>query len=151
MAPLRPNRIRRIPIETDRVSLRACLRVVSLDGLPLAPEAECREIGLTGLRATAAQGITPGTEVCVSIRLPTGPIFEMPGWVSGCCTTLHLAPFGSCRGCDDDATLEIEFTEQDPDQLWPIASLLLQRRSSTRSSAAHARRRRSAIPGLRPA
>ena len=142
MARERQPRPGRLPTAVERISLRTRMRIETLAGERLAPLAECREIGLSGLRATAAEGIPPGTEVHLQIDLPAGRRFETQGWVTGCCTTLHLAPFGSRRGFEDDATFEIEFSERDPETLWPIATLLVNRRSAIRSHQRRATRPR---------
>lgn len=121
------------PIELEQATLRARMQVKSLDGRSLAPLAECRRIGLTGLRATAATGLKPGLPVVVAVRLPSGFVFEASGLVTGCCTTLHLEPFGPTRGREDDAIFEIDFDERDPEKMWPIAALLLDQKTPKRT------------------
>lgn len=151
MIQRRRYRRRHRPIELERVSLRARLRIETLEGQLIATSAECVEIGLKGLRATAAQGIVPGTPVQLALKLPSGIPIEIGGRVSRCCTTLHLAPFGTPRGFEDDAMFEIEFDDCDSESLWPIAVMLTNRCSAVQRIEGAAKQRRLIGSDTQPA
>ena len=117
---------------TARLPLHAPLHITTEDGKPAAPLARCTEIGLGGLRVSAAEGLKPGQRVHVALRLPTGRIFEMDGYVAWARQTLHPALFGSPRGMDDDADFGIAFAPDSADDLLPIARLLAAREGERR-------------------
>ena len=117
---------------TERVALRAHLRVRDADGRSIAPLARCLDIGLGGLRAVAASGPAPGAEVVVELRLASGRRLAIAGCVAWTRETLHLPLFGAPRGSDDDAVFGITFHEEDPAALLPIARLLAVRHDERR-------------------
>ena len=108
---------------TARLPLCARAHLTTEDGKPVAPLARCTEIGLGGLRITAAEGLTPGERVHVALQLPSGHLFEIEGRVAWAKMTLHPALFGSPEGRDDDADLGIAFDGVTDDDLRPIAHL----------------------------
>lgn len=111
----------------DRVPLHATISIRTLDGKPAAPLARCTNIGLGGLRVAAAEGLPPGTQVEIELKLPRGRIFVSRGHVAWSKQTLHLPLFGSPRGNDDDAIFGIVFESVSPDALLPIAHLFAAR------------------------
>ncbi len=117
----------------DRLPFHTRLRVSTADGRPAAPMARTTNVGLGGVRVTAASGLVPGTCVHVSFRLPSGRIFACRGHVAWSKQTLHPTLLGSPRGRDDDAIFGIAFDDTTPQDLMPIARLF--------SSYDHARRR----------
>lgn len=133
------------PRASERIPLFARLEITTLDGKPLAPLSRCTNIGIGGLRATAALGLTPGTAVHVAVELPTGRVFEGRGRVAWCRTTVHPALFGSPRGMDDDALFGIAFDDPSPDALLPIARLLVARQDERRRARRIRRRHGLAI------
>ena len=112
---------------TARLPLCAPIHVTTGDGKPVAPLARCTEIGLGGLRLTAAEGLPPGKQVHVALRLPSGRVFEITGRVAWSKQTLHPALFGSTSGRDDDAELGIVFDSGTEEALLPIARLFAAR------------------------
>ena len=112
----------------ERIRLHARLSVTTLDGKPVAPLARCSNIGMGGLRATAALGLAPGTRVLLAIELPSGRVFQGRGHVAWSKTTLHPALLGTPRGMDDDALFRIAFDDLTREELWPISRLLVARR-----------------------
>ncbi len=132
-----PRAIRRHRIDTrasDRLPLYAPLHVRTGDGKPAAPLARCTEIGLGGLRVSAAEGLVPGERVHVALRLPSGRIFEIDGVVAWSQQTLHPAIFGSPEGMDDDAAFGIAFAPDSADELLPIARLFAARDGERRKA-----------------
>lgn len=121
------RRHRNDPRNSDRVPLHAPLYVTTDDGKPAAPLSRCVEVGLGGLRVTAAEGLPPGTHVHITLRLPSGRWFDAEGRVAWSRQTLHPSIFGSPRGADDDASFGIAFDAAEPDALLPIARLLASR------------------------
>ena len=111
----------------DRIRLHARLCLTTLDGQPIAPFARCTEIGLGGLRASAAEGCSPGTDLRLELRLPSGSRFATRGHVAWIKQTLHPAIFGSPRGSDDDAIFGIAFVPGSPQDFIPIARLFAAR------------------------
>ena len=112
---------------TPRLPLCAAVFVTTDDGKPVAPLARTTEIGLGGLRLTAAEGLAPGARVHVALRLPSGRIFEIDGRVAWSKQTLHPALFGTPTGRDDDADLGIAFDPTREEALLPIARLFVAR------------------------
>ena len=106
-----------------RLPMVAPIHVTTADGKPVAPLSRCTEIGLGGLRITAALGLRPGEPVHLVLRLPTGRRFEIDGRVVWSKQTLHPALFGSPTGRDDDADLGIAFDSVSEEALLPIARL----------------------------
>jgi hypothetical protein len=129
---------------SERVALYARLQVTSVDGKLLAPLSTCTNIGIGGLRGSAGQGISPGTRVIVAVELPSGRVFEGSGHVAWSKLTLHPALFGTPRGRDDDALFGIAFDDLSPDELLPIARLLVAREAERRR--ARNLRRRTGLP-----
>ncbi|MBJ20006.1 MAG: hypothetical protein GY910_21150 [bacterium] len=111
----------------ERVPLRVRLFVTTLDGSPAAPLAHCTNIGLGGLRISAAVGPKPGTPVRIEVRLPTERVFTSRGHVAWSKQTLHPSLFGPPRGRDDDAVFGIAFDGNSPSDLLPIARLFAAR------------------------
>lgn len=111
----------------DRIRLYARLLLTTLDGQPVAPFARCTNIGLGGLRASAAEGCSPGTDLLLELRLPTGGRFATRGHVAWIKQTLHPSIFGSPRGSDDDAIFGIAFAPGSPQDFVPIARLFAAR------------------------
>ncbi|MAG34416.1 MAG: hypothetical protein CL908_26375 [Deltaproteobacteria bacterium] len=118
----------------DRIAFHTGLQVTTEDGKPVAPLARCTNIGLGGLRASAAEGVTPGTIVRVAMRLPSGRVFESLGRVAWSQMTLHPTLLGSPRGRDDDAKFGIAFAEVSTQALLPIARLLVARDHERRNA-----------------
>lgn len=112
---------------TARLPLAAPVHVTTEAGKAVAPLARCTEIGLGGLRITAAEGLAPGEAVHIALRLPSGRIFEIDGRVAWSRQTLHPALFGSPTGRDDDAHLGIAFAAVPEEALLPIARLFTAR------------------------
>jgi hypothetical protein len=132
-----PRAIRRHHTDTratERLPLHAPLHVRTVDGKPAAPLARCTEIGLGGLRVSAAEGLAPGERVHVALRLPSGRIFAVDGVVAWSRQTLHLAIFGSPEGMDDDAAFGVAFAPNDADDLLPIARLFAARDGELRKA-----------------
>jgi hypothetical protein len=134
---------RRASRASERIPLYAPLQLTSLDGKPIAPLSRCTNIGIGGLRGCAASGMAPGTRVSVAVQLPSGRVFEARGHVAWAKTTLHHALFGTPRGMDDDALFGIQFDDPSPDDLLPIARLLVARDQQRRRA-----RRISRLPAL---
>ncbi len=111
----------------DRIRLHARLFLTTLDGQPVAPFARCTDIGLGGLRASAAEGCAPGTDLQLELRLPRGGHFATRGHVAWIRQTLHPSIFGSPRGRDDDAIFGIAFAPGSPQDFIPIARLFAAR------------------------
>ncbi len=126
---------------SERIPLCATLRLTTLDGRAVAPLARCTEIGLGGLRATAACGLPPGTRVIATVELASGRSFRMHGRVVWCRTTLHPALLGTPRGMDDDALFGVAFEEPSPDALLPVARLFVAREAERRRARVLRRRR----------
>ena len=116
----------------ERIPCHARLRVHTAQGEPLAPLARCLDIGLGGLRAIAAQGVSPGTPVEIEVRLASGRHFRSRGHIAWSKTTLHPELLGVPRGRDDDATFGIAFDEVSTEDLLPIARLLVARQDQRR-------------------
>jgi len=121
------KRIDRTSRAGDRMRLHAGLSLSTLDGQPVAPFARCTEIGLGGLRASAAEGCSPGTDLWLELRLPAGGHFATRGRVAWSKQTLHPPMFGSPRGRDDDAIFGIAFAPGSPQDFIPIARLFAAR------------------------
>lgn len=111
----------------ERIPLHARLQLRTVDGKPVAPLSRCTNIGLGGLRVSAAEGLAPGTPVQVSLKLPSGRLFETHGHVAWSRTTLHPSILGTPRGNDDDASFGIAFDDVSTQALLPIARLLVAR------------------------
>ena len=116
----------------ERVPLHARLQLTTTDGRPVAPLARCTEIGLGGLRVSAAEGPAPGTRVRIELRLPSGRIFRSDGEIAWTKTTLHPSLLGTPTGHDDDACFGIRFTGRSTQDLLPIARLLVAREAERR-------------------
>ncbi|MEM9177994.1 MAG: PilZ domain-containing protein [Myxococcota bacterium] len=112
---------------TARLPLCAPAHVTTEDGKPAAPLSRCTEIGLGGLRLTAAEGLVPGERVRVLVRLPSGHVFEIEGQVAWAKLTLHPSLFGAPEGRDDDAHLGIAFDAVSEERLLPIRRLFAAR------------------------
>ena len=112
---------------SERLPLHAAVHLTTDDGKPVAPLARCTEIGLGGLRVSAAEGLAPGARVHVALRLPSGRAFEIEGRVAWSRQTLHPALFGSPRGRDDDADFGIAFDATTPEAMLPVARLFVAR------------------------
>lgn len=117
---------------SERIPICARLHIETLDGKPVTPLARCTNIGMGGLRGSAASGLTPHTRVQFSVELPYGRIFEGRGRVAWCRTTLHPALLGTPRGMEDDALFGIAFDDFSPEQLLPVARLLVARQDQRR-------------------
>ncbi len=128
-----------------RIPLFARLSLTTLDGKPVAPLSRCTNIGIGGIRCTAAEGVAPGTNLFLAIELPSGHVFKGNGHVAWCKTTLHPALFGSPRGFDDDALFGIAFDGLSPDLLLPIARLLVAKQDERRRARRILRRHGFAI------
>ena len=129
---------------TARLPLCTPIHVTTEDGKPVAPLARCIEIGLGGLRLTAAEGLPPGERVIVALRLPSGRLFVISGRVAWSKQTLHPALFGSTAGQGDDAALGIAFDPLPEDVLLPVARLFAARDREVRR--AHRLRRLHGLP-----
>lgn len=112
---------------SPRLPISAPIHVTAADGKPVAPLSRCTEIGLGGLRITAALGLLPGEPVHLVLRLPTGRLLEIDGRVAWSRQTLHPALFGSPTERDDDADLGIVFDSVSEEALLPIARLFAAR------------------------
>jgi hypothetical protein len=111
----------------DRIRLHSRLQLTTRDGKPIAPFACCTNIGLGGLRVTAAKGVPPGTIVQVEMRLPSGRSFKTRGHVVWLTTTLRPRLLGTPTGGDDDASFGIAFDDVSTQSLLPIACLFAAR------------------------
>ena len=111
----------------ERVALHARIEITTLDGKPVAPLARCTNIGLGGLRVSAAEGPSTGTRICLELRLPSGRAFRSEGRIAWSKTTLHPPLLGTPIGRDDDASFGIRFDNQSAQDLLPIARLLVAR------------------------
>jgi hypothetical protein len=111
----------------ERIPLHASLRITTPDGRPVAPLARCTNIGLGGLRVTAAEGLPPLSIVDVELRLPSGRLFRTRGHVAWLRMTVHPLMLGTPRGRDDDACFGIAFDDTSTQTLLPIARLLVAR------------------------
>ncbi|MFK7897162.1 MAG: PilZ domain-containing protein [Myxococcota bacterium] len=111
----------------ERVSLHARVRLWTPDGQDLAPLARCTDIGLGGVHVYAAAGLSPGMQVQLEIRLPSGRTFSCAGHVAWSKTTLHPALFGSTEGMDNDGSFGICFDDVSTQDILPIARLLVAR------------------------
>ncbi len=125
----------------ERISLHAKLSLRTLDGKPTAPLSRCTNIGLGGLRVSAAEGLPPGTPVRIELLLPSRRIFASLGRIAWSKQTLHLSLFGLPRGRDDDAHFGIAFDGTSPESLIPIARLF-SARDDERARARRIRRLR---------
>ena len=117
---------------SERIPLSARLSVTTLDGKPVAPLSRCTNIGMGGLRGCAALGLRPGTPVHFVVELPSGCVFRGCGRIAWCRTTLHPELFGSPRGMDDDAVFGIAFEHFTPEDMLPVARLLVARQDQRR-------------------
>ena len=111
----------------ERLRVHAAVQLTTDDGKPAAPLARCVEVGMGGIRITAAEGLTPGTRVHVTLCMPRGARVEVDGRVAWSRQTIHPALFGAPRGGDDDAQLGIAFDRSHEDRLLPIARLFAAR------------------------
>ena len=109
---------------SDRMPYHAGLSVVDASGCAVAPLAQCIDVGLGGLRVSAAAGPRPGTPVRVELPVRKGGLLTIAGRVAWSRETLHLPLFGAPRGSDDDALFGIAFMTNDPLELAPIARML---------------------------
>lgn len=116
----------------ERIPLHARLHLTTLDGKPIAPLGRCTNIGLGGLRVTAAEGVPPGTVVRVELRLPSGRLFRTRGHIAWSMTTLHPWRLSTPTGRDDDANFGIAFDDVSTQTLLPIACLLVARDAERR-------------------
>lgn len=116
-----------IPRAADRIPLRANLSVRTLEGERVCPLARCTEIGIGGLRVTAAIALPPGARVDIELDLPFGGHFSHRGSVVWSKQTVHPPLFGSPTGHDDDALFGIAFEAESPEALYPIARLFAAR------------------------
>ncbi len=107
----------------ERVRVHTAVQLTTDDGKPAAPLARCIEIGMGGIRVTAAAGLAPGTRVHVALCMPHGARLEAEGRVAWSRQTIHPSIFGAPRGADDDADLGIAFDAASGDRLLPIARL----------------------------
>ncbi|HIF92096.1 MAG: PilZ domain-containing protein [Myxococcales bacterium] len=123
---------RRIRRASERFSLHARLQLTTLDGKPVAPLSRCRDISLSGIRVSAAEGLAPGTMLLLSLELPTGRTFRGTGRVAWLLTTLRPTLLGTPTGRDDDAIFGIAFDGTSTDELLPIARLLAAREHERR-------------------
>jgi hypothetical protein len=111
----------------ERLRLHARLHLTTLDGKPIAPLSRCTNISLGGLRATAAEGVRPGTIVQIELQLPSGRSFRTRGRVAWLMTTLHPRLLSTPTGRDDDAKFGIAFDDVSTQDLLPIARLFVAR------------------------
>jgi hypothetical protein len=116
----------------ERIPLHSRLRLTTPDGKPVAPLARCTNIGLGGVRVTAAEGLAPLSVVDIELRLPSGRVFQARGHVAWLKLTLHPSLLGTPRGRDDDACFGIAFDEISTQSLMPIARLLVAREDERR-------------------
>lgn len=126
------RRHRRHTRDGDRVRVHAAIQLTTDDGKPAAPLARCVEIGMGGVRVSAADGLPPGTRVHVALRMPHGARIEIGGRVAWSRQTIHPALFGSPRGEDDDALFGVAFDVVHDDRLMPIARLFAARERELR-------------------
>jgi hypothetical protein len=138
------TRDRNIGQRGERIPLHARLRLTTPDGKAVAPLARCTNIGLGGMRVTAAEGLPPQSIVEVEVRLPSGRLFQTRGHVVWLKTTLHPSLLGTPRGRDDDASFGIAFDDLSTQSLMPIARMLVAREDERRR--ARRIRRLHAIP-----
>lgn len=128
-----PTRQHRKPVRSgERIQLHARLQLTTLDGKPLAPLGCCTNIGLGGLRVTAAEGVPPGTVVQIEVQLPSGRCFRTRGHVIWLITTLHPRLLSTPTGSGDDASFGIAFDDVSTQSLLPIARLLVARDAERR-------------------
>ena len=125
---------------TDRIPFHALVHITTEDGKPAAPLARCTEIGLGGLRISAAEGLPPQTRVHISMRLSSGRLFTAAGHIAWSKQTIHPSLFGTPTGRDDDALFGIAFDNQSPEDLLPITGLF-DARDRERQRARRIRRR----------
>jgi len=116
----------------ERISLHARIHLTTLDGKPVAPLGRCTNLSLGGMRVLAAQGMPPGTLLKIEMRLPSGSLFRGRGRVAWSMTTLHPSLLSTPTGRDDDAKFGIAFDDAAPEELLPIARLLLARQDERR-------------------
>ena len=119
----------------ERIRLHTTLRLTTPDGKRVAPFARCTNIGLGGLRVTAAQGLPPLSLVDIELRLPSGRLFRTRGHVAWLRLTLHPSVLGTPRGRDDDAVFGIAFDDTSTQTLLPIARLLVARDDERRRAS----------------
>lgn len=116
----------------ERIRLHARIHLTTLDGKPVAPLSRCTNISLGGLRATAAEGIRPGTVVQIDLQLPSGRSFQTRGRVAWLMTTLHPRLLGTPTGRDDDASFGIAFDDVSTQNMLPVARLFVAREDERR-------------------
>jgi len=116
----------------ERIALHARLQLTTLDGKPVAPLGRCTNVSLGGLRATAAEGVAPGTALLIELRLPTGRMFRTHGRVAWLKTTVHPSLLSTPKGRDDDAEFGLAFDGISTESLMPIASLFVARHAERR-------------------
>lgn len=116
----------------ERIRLRSRLQLTTVDGKPIAPLACCTNISLGGLRATAAEGIPPGSVVQIELPLPSGRPLKTRGHVVWLRTTLHSRLLGTPAGRDDDASFGIAFDDISTQALLPVARLFSARDAERR-------------------
>ena len=123
---------RKIHRSSERIPMHARLRLRTEDGTPTAPLARCTNVSLGGIRAIAAQGLSPGTRIQVDLQLPNGRHFHTQGRIAWLLTTLRPSLLSTPTGRDDDAVFGITFEDASPQDLLPIARLFAVREAERR-------------------